>query len=166
MTRLSLSILLLVLAFPAHASRAGAMFGQGKTQYSVIGGNGYAFGNRYFVLGAGVSYYVLDGLGVGLSLENWSGSGPGITKYSPFVQYVFNQASAVKPYVGAFYRHTSIGGLPSINSAGERAGIYIASAPNAYINLGFVREVYLDCQQSIYRSCSETYPDLGFTFTF
>jgi hypothetical protein len=71
----------------------------------------------------------------------------------------------VQPYVGRFYRHTAIAGLPGINSVGDRAGIYIASAPNAYISLGFVHEAYLDCQQTIYRT-SETYPDISFTVGF
>ena len=142
------------------------MFGQGRTHFSLVAGNGYAFDNNYFVFGASATHYVIDGLGVGLSIENWSGGDPGITKYSPFVQYVFYQASSVQPYVGGFYRHTSIGGLPGINSVGGRAGIYIASAPNAYMSAGIVHETYLDCQSTLYRSCSLTYPDISITFGF
>ena len=143
------------------------MFAQGRTQFSLMGGNGYAFGNNYFVIGASVSYYVLDGLGVGLSVEKWSRGNPGITKYSPFVQYVFYQSSSsIQPYVGAFYRHTIVDGLPDINSVGERAGINIIAGRNAYASFGFVQEVYLNCQETVYRSCSETYPDLGITFGF
>ncbi len=167
MYRLLLTMLLILPVLPAHAVGVGGMFAQGRNQFSLMGGNGYAFGNRYFVLGASVSHYVLDGLAAGLSVEKWSGSDPGISKYSPFVQYVFYQSgSSVQPYVGAFYRHTSVSGLPGINSVGERAGINITAAPNAYISLGFVREAYLDCRQAIYRSCNETYPDLGFTMGF
>lgn len=131
MNRLLLTILLVLPAFPVCAATEGGMFGQGRTQFALVAGNGYAFDNNYFVIGASVSYYVLDGLGVGLSLENWSGGGPGITKYAPFAQYVFYQASPVQPYVGGFYRHTAVGGLPGINSVGARAGIYIAAGPNA-----------------------------------
>lgn len=159
-------ILLLSMALPVHAAGVAGIFGQGHTQFSVTGGNGYAFDRRYFILGASVSYYVLDGLGVGLSLEKWSGNDPGINKYTPFVQYVFNLSSSVKPYVGGFYRHTVVDGLPDINSVGERAGINIASGSNSYFSLGFVQEVYLDCQNAIYRKCSETYPELGFAVGF
>jgi len=57
-------------------------------------------------------------------------------------------------------------GLPDINSVGERAGINIASGSNAYFSLGFVQEVYLDCRNTVYLKCRETYPELGFTFGF
>ena len=161
MNRLLLAMLLLFSALPVHAA---GMFGQGRSQFSVMMGNGYAFDNSYFLLGGSASYYVFDGLGVGLSFEKWSGNNPGITKYSPFVQYVFYQASTVQPYVGGFYRHTVVDGLPDINSVGERAGINIASGDNAYVSLGFVQEVYLDCRNSVFSKCRETYSELGFTF--
>lgn len=166
MNRSLLAMLLFCLALPVHASGVAGMFGQGRTQFSLTGGNGYAFDKSYFILGASVSYYVLDGLAVGLAIEKWSGNAPGITKYAPFAQYVFYQASTVKPYVGGFYRHTVVDGLPGINSVGERAGINIASGPNAYFSLGFVQEVYLDCQNTIYSKCRETYPELGFALAF
>lgn len=167
MNRLLLTMLLLLSAFPACAAGVGGMFGQGRTQFSLMGGNGYAFGNNYFVIGASVSHYVLDGLGVGLSFEKWSGGNPGMTKYAPFAQYVFYQSSSsVQPYVGAFYRHTVVDGLPDINSVGERAGINITAGPNAYASFGFVQEVYLNCQESVYQTCRETYPELGITFGF
>lgn len=166
MNRLLVTMLLVLSAFPVRAAEGGGIFGQGRTLFSLIAGNGYAFDNNYFVIGASVSYYVLDGLGVGLSLEKWSGNGPNIIKYAPFAQYVFYQASPVQPYVGGFYRHTSVDGLPGINSVGERAGFNIASGSNAYFSAGFVHETYLDCQETVYRACSETYPDLSFTFGF
>lgn len=166
MNRLLVTMLLLLSAFPVSAAAEGGMFGQGRTQFSLAIGNGYAFDNRYLVIGGSASYYVLDGLGVGLSLENWSGGGAGITRYAPFAQYVFYQASTVQPYVGGFYRHTAVAGLPGINSVGERAGIYIVSGSNVFVGVGFVHESYLDCQQTIYRTCSETYPDISLTFVF
>ena len=166
MNRLLLTMLLLCAALQVHAAGIAGMFGQGRTQFSLMGGNGYAFDKNYFILGASVSYYLLDGLGVGMSVEKWSGNDPGITKYAPFAQYVFYQTSPVQPYVGGFYRHTVVDGLPDINSVGERAGINIASGSNAYFSLGFVQEVYLNCQNTVYRKCRETYPELGFAFGF
>ena len=142
------------------------MFERGRAQFSLMGGNSYAFDNNYFVLGASASYYVLDGLSVGLSLEKWSGGSPGIAKYAPFVQYVFYQASAIQPYVGGFYRHTTIDGLPNINSLGARVGVNFASRSNSYASAGIVYESYLDCQQTVYRTCSFAYPDLSITFGF
>jgi hypothetical protein len=166
MNRLLVTMLLLLSAFPVSAAAEGGMFRQGRTLFSLAIGNGYAFDNSYLVIGGSASYYVLDGLGVGLSLENWSGGGPRISKYAPFAQYVFYQASTVQPYVGGFYRHTAVAGLPGINSVGERAGIYIASGSNVFVGVGVIHESYLDCQQTIYSTCSETYPDISLTFVF
>jgi len=167
MKRLLLAMLLLFSSLPVQAAGLGGVFGQGRSQFSVGGGNGHAFDKSYFVIGASVSYYVMDGLGIGFSFEKWSGNDPGIGKYAPFVQYVFLQSSSsVHPYIGAFYRHTTINGLPGINSVGERAGVNIAIQSNAYFSFGFVQESYLDCHTRVYGSCSETYPDLGLTFAF
>jgi hypothetical protein len=166
MNRLVLTMLLALTAFTAQAAGAGAMFGQGRTHFSLAAGNGSAFEKSYFVFGAGVSHYVIDGLGVGLSFESWSGGGPGITRYSPFLQYVYFQGAVVQPYIGGFYRHTAINGLPGIYSYGSRAGIYISAGPNAYVSAGFVHEKYIDCQATIYGTCSETQPDISLTFAF
>jgi hypothetical protein len=167
MRRFLLTILLLLPAFPVDAAVVAGMYGQGRAQFSLVGGNGYAYNNNYFFIGVSASYYVLDGLGVGISFEKWSNGDPGITKYAPFVQYVFYQtSSAIQPYVGAFYRHTVVDGQPDMNSFGERAGVNIVSGPNAYISLGFVQEVYLNCDEAVYVTCRETYPELGITFGF
>jgi hypothetical protein len=166
MNRLLLTMLLILTAFPASASDEAGMFGQGRTNFSLVAGNGYAFDSSYLVVGASATYYVLDGLGVGLSLENWSGADPGITKYAPFVQYVIYQASVVQPYLGGFYRHSSVSGQPSFESVGARAGFYIASGSNAYVSVGMVYESYLDCSNTVYSSCSSTYPEIGLTFAF
>lgn len=165
MKKLMLTLLLLWLALPVHAAAGSGMFDQGYTQFSLVAGNATAFNRNYMVLGASAGYYVLDGLGVGMSLEKWSGDGPSITKVTPYAQYVF-QMSSVQPYVGGFYRHTSIDGLPSLNSVGERAGIYIASSPNSSVSIGLVHESYLDCNTAIYRSCSSTYSEVSIAFGF
>ena len=166
MRRRLLMTLLLLAAVPAHAAGAGGMFAQGRMQFSLMAGNAYAFDNNYMVLGASASYYVIDGLGLGLSLEKWSGSDPSISKVTPFAQYVFYQASLVQPYVGGFYRNTSIAGLPGLDSVGERAGIYIASSPNSSVSVGLVHESYRDCNEAVYRNCSSTYSDVSITFMF
>ncbi len=166
MNRLLLTMLLVLTAFPASAAGEGEMFGQGRTYFSLMVGSGSAFDNNYFIIGAGATHYVIDGLGVGFSFESWSGGGAGITRYAPFAQYVFYRTSPVQPYVGGFYRHTAVDGLPGINSVGARAGIYIPAGPNAYVGVGFVYESYLDCQESVYGPCNSTYPDLSLTFAF
>jgi hypothetical protein len=151
---------------PATAGEAAGVFSQGRTSLVITGGTGYAFNESYFVLGLGVSYYVIDGLNVGLSVESWTGSDPKLTKVTPSVQYVFHQIPKLNPYIGAFYRRTYIDGLPDINSAGARAGVYLAAGRNAYFGLGAVYESYLDCNKTVYSSCSDTYPEVSFVISF
>jgi hypothetical protein len=166
MNRLLITMLLLALsALPVSAAQAGVMFGKGDANFGVVAGNGYAFNESYLVIGASATYYVIDGLGVGLSIENWSGSSPGMTKYSPYLQYVYYQAK-VKPYVGVFYRDTEISGQPSLYSYGSRAGVYVSSGRSAHFGLGFVHESYIDCDTKVYSTCSETYPEISFIFAF
>ncbi len=166
MCRLLFTIMLALTAVPVSAAGVGGMFGHGQTHFSLVAGNGYAFNDNYLVVGAGATYYALDGLGVGLSFENWSGADPGITKYSPFVQYVFYRMSPVQPYLGGYYRHTTVSGLPSIDSVGARAGIYFSAGTNAYVSIGMVYESYMDCSTIVYSSCNSTYPDMGLTVAF
>ena len=142
------------------------VFSKGRTHFSIYGGTGYAFDDQYFVLGVSGSYYFANGFNVGLAVENWSGGEPGISKLSPSLQYVFYQPSVVKPYVGVFYRRTYIDNLADLESAGARAGVYIASGNNVYIGVGGVYESYLDCEETIYRSCDDSYPEISFTFAF
>jgi hypothetical protein len=166
MKKLLLTTLLILSALPACAADVAGIFGQGNTQFSLLAGSGNAFNNNYLIVGAGATYYVLDGVGVGLSYENWSGSSPGINKISPSVQYVFYRATSVQPYVGGFYRHAMISGQSGINSVGARAGVYFSSGPKSLVGVGLAYESYLNCQTSIYGSCSEIYPEVSFIFGF
>lgn len=144
----------------------GGAFSKGRAHFVVTAGNGYAFDETYLVLGLGVSYYVIDGLNVGLSLESWSGSDPGMYKVTPSIQYVFHQNPRVAPYVGGFYRRAYVDGLPDINSAGARAGVYFTAGRNAYIGIGAVYESYVDCNKTTYRDCDDVYPEVSFTIAF
>ena len=170
MTKNSAILITAVLATtagtPAVAADVAAMFSHGRTHLSVVGGSGYAFDESYFVLGVGASYYLIDGLNVGIYAESWTGGDPGITKITPALQYVFYKVPHVSPYVGVFYRRTYIEDLPDLDSTGGRAGVYIAAGSNTYIGVGAVYESYLDCNKSTYISCSDTYPELSFTVAF
>ena len=166
MNKLLLTFLLLFSMLPARAADVAGIFDQGSTQLSLMAGSGSAFNNNYLILGAGASYYVLDGVGIGLSYENWSGSSPGINRISPSVQYVFDRTSTWQPYVGGFYRHAFISGQPNIDSVGVRAGVYFASGRRSIFGVGLAYESYLNCQTAIYGSCSETYPEISIIFGF
>lgn len=167
-TTLLMSAMLTTIASAPSATAAdvAGVFSQGHTHLAVVVGNGYAFNDSYLVLGVGVNYYLVDGLNVGLNVEAWTGGDPTMYKITPSVQYVFYQVPRISPYVGAFYRHTYIDSLPDLDSAGARAGVYIAAGRNAFIGVGAVYENYLDCNKTTYKECTETYPELSFTFAF
>ena len=137
---------LCALTPPAAAQQvAGAgVFGQGRAHFIASVGNGYAFNHSDLVLGVGATYYLLDGLGAGLFYESWSGSNPGMSKITPSLQYVFHRVAPVKPYVGAFYRRTSIEGLRDLDSVGGRIGVYFPAGRSSYVGVGAVYESYLD----------------------
>ena len=155
-----------LLVTSALAANARVAFSQGQTHLSLVGGSGYAFNNSYFVLGAGASYYVLDGLSLGLHAETWNGGNPGIRKVTPSIQYVFYQVPSFQPYLGAYYRRTYIDNLPDIDSAAGRAGIYIRSGNNLYIGIGGVYESYLNCDETLYIKCTDSYPEFSITVAF
>jgi hypothetical protein len=155
-------------AAPAMAQSVGAAggFSKGRTHVVATAGSGYAFDESYLVLGLGASYFLTDGFNVGLMFEWWTGSDPEMTKITPSVQYVFYQVQHVKPYVGAFYRRTSIDGLDDLDSVGGRAGVYLQLGRNAYLGLGGVYESYIDCNTGTYRKCDSTYGEVSLTFAF
>jgi hypothetical protein len=156
----------LMSASAAETEGGAGLFAKGQKQFTVLAGTGYAFDEDYFVLGAGLGYYVMDGLNVGLQLETWTGGDPGILKFTASTQYVFYKTPRIAPYVGAFYRYTDIEDQSGIDSVGGRAGVYLQMGRNGYAGLGVVVESYLDCNTRLYVSCNETYPEISFAFTF
>jgi hypothetical protein len=163
---LTLAVLSGALPAPAHAQQLAGVFSQGRTHFYLSGGAGSSFGQSYVVIGAGLEYYLLNGLGAGLAFESWSGADPGFTTITPSVRYVFYDVRSVKPYVGAFYRRTDFGNGQSLDSAGARAGVFVQTGGKAYMGFGVTYESYLDCQPAVYDTCSSTYPELSFGVVF
>lgn len=152
-------------AMAADVGVAGS-FSRGRTHFVLTAGSGSAFDESYLVIGVGATYYLLDGLGAGLHLESWTGGDPDMTKLTASLQYVFHPMQAVRPYVGGFFRRTSIDGLADLDSVGARGGAYLGAGRNAYLGVGVVYESYLDCTKSVYRSCDSTYGEVSLTFAF
>jgi hypothetical protein len=166
MKRLTFILLLALLPLaPARASGVAGMFSQGNASFMIEAGGGTAYNNSYTILGVGAHYFVVDGLALGLSYEHWSGANPGITQVTPSVLYVFYQGASIKPYIGAFYRHTSVSGRTSFNSAGMRAGGYVNAGRHTALGAGLVAENYMNCQPA-FGTCSQVYPELSLIFTF
>ncbi len=159
--RYTLFVLLLSMNTPVMADP----FQQGRQSISIVVGSGTAFRENYIILGAGYGYYVLDGLELGIGAQFWLNGDPSITKVSPQIKYVFTQPKTVKPYVGAFYRRTYTEGLDDLNSIGYRAGLNFMGRGNFYFGAGFVYEEYQDCNETVFSSCSESYPEILFSFS-
>jgi hypothetical protein len=164
-----LFLLALTLSTPSQAASVGtggvgAAFGKGTVSLGLVAGTGTAYRNDYLILGAGLGYYVLNGLELGISLQHWFGDDPSISKLSPSVRYVFTQFDPVKPYLGAFYRRTYIENNDDYDSFGYRAGAYLSGSRGVYIGGGIVYEEYTDCTQFL--ECSDTYPEIVISINF
>jgi hypothetical protein len=159
------AILLFCAASPAMAAESDP-FADGSMRLSVLVGNGYAFDESYLIVGVGFGYFVAKGFELGLDVETWSGSTPHITKVSPEIRYVVPTDTSVRPYVGAFYRRTMIENYDDLDSAGGRAGIYFLAGRGSYFGAGAVYENYLSCNETIYKSCSDTYSEIIFAIAF
>jgi len=160
----ALTFLLFCMARPAGA--AGGPFNEGSMRISLQVGNGYAFNQSYLVVGAGFGYFVAQNLELGLEADSWSGASPHITTISPEVRYVVPTGGSIRPYVGAFYRRTIIDGYDDLNSVGGRAGIYYVTSLGNYFGVGVAYEQYLSCNEAVYGSCNDTYPEILFAIAF
>jgi hypothetical protein len=141
-------------------------FSRGNVNLSVTAGGAHAFGDDYLIIGLGAGYYLRDGLELGLDFDAWVGGELDIYSISPQVNYVFRNQTKIKPYGGAFYRHTFIDKLDDVDSLGLRGGINLMMGKNAYLGIGAVYENYLDCEKSVYRSCDDLYPEVVLSVSF
>jgi len=161
----TLLFLLLASGLGSAPGAVAGAFDKGTLHTTIIGGNGEAFEDNYFILGVGLGYYVLDGLEIGLDYQTWLGGDADIQKVSPSIRYVWDMDAALKPYVGTFYRRTFIEDFDDRDSYGYRAGLYMPAGRNLYIGVGLVYDTLRDCDESIYLSCSDTYTEFVFSFS-
>jgi hypothetical protein len=131
--------------FVQPKAKRASPFAQGNLQLSILFGFGSAFGDDHFILGAGIGYYILDGLELEVGAEVWMFGYPTITKLTPGLRYVFSFVPVIKPYVGGFYRYTFMESpFDNVGSLGLRAGVLIMQSPKFVLGLGVVYEDYLN----------------------
>lgn len=158
-------MLLATLAWPAPAGAVD--FEKGTTNLSLSVGFGSAAGESYYSIGAGIGYYLFNGLGAGVSAETRQGLEPDLTKVTPWLEYSFGLSPTVRPYVGAFYRRTSVSGYDDYNTWGYRGGLYVRAGRNVWGYAGGVHEELMDCDnRPATVSCSDTYSEVGVVFSF
>jgi hypothetical protein len=153
---------------PAPEPRDAGWFSKGKLGLSILLGSSFSGNSTYFILGADLGYYLIDGLEIGVGGTFYLFDDPFMLTLSPHVRYVLHMIPVVKPYVGAFYRHYIIAsGFDDKNSVGARLGAYIAPGrARWYFGVGAVYEHLLDCNDSDFISCDDVYPELSFTIGF
>jgi len=144
------------------ASNNGVAFSRGTNQVRFTAGWGRSFGDDYLMLGIGAARYIKNGLALGLHLETWLGSDPGITKLTPEITKVLTNVPRIKPYIGGFYTRNFIKDQNDLSSIGGRAGAY-KGAGRASVGGGVVYEKYLNCDFS---DCSTVYPEVFASTSF
>lgn len=162
---------LILLAMGAIAAEAPAAqnnpFAQGSMGVSVYLGGGEAGSETYYNVGAGFSYYLVNGLWLGISGETRQGVDPDTYKASPEIGYVFQVRGPVLPYVGGFYRRIWVDGYEDYDTWGGRAGVNVRMGQNVYMRIGAVYESLIDCSNNpATLPCSDTYGEIGVLFGF
>lgn len=141
-------------------------FGKGTRRASFTAGWGRSFGDDYLLLGLGMGYFFRNNMALNLSLEKWLGSDPNVTKFTPEIQMVVPRPRGPRPYLAGFWRRAWIEDADDLSSIGGRAGIYNKIAGRSAGGIGVVYEHYLDCNDDIYNSCSQVYPEAVFGVSF
>jgi len=154
----------LVVQEEAPAQSRGP-FSRGSTRLSVLVGSGFAANDNYLILGIGGGYYFLDHVELGLDYEVWLFGDPTLQRLSPGLRYVL-ELGPLKPYIGAFYRHTFVSDFNDFDQVGARVGAYLIPRRGVFAGLGAVYEHLLDCDEDGVVDCNQFYPELTVGFAF
>ncbi|MGE5172514.1 MAG: hypothetical protein ACM3MD_01670 [Betaproteobacteria bacterium] len=159
-------LLLLPVAVHAESGTGSSPFIKGTARFSVLLGGATAFDQSYTIAGIGGGYFVADGIEIGLDADAWFGNSPRIYEAGPRIGIVLNTDIPLKPYLGAFYRRTHIDGYRDNDTVGARAGVYFLTGRSAYFSIGLAQDIHLNCDRTVYASCTEIYPEIAFIILF
>jgi hypothetical protein len=158
------------LMLMAGVSQAGS-FEQGTRGIGLTLGSGtvtytYRDNQQYWILGVYGSYFLLDGLDVGLGYRGWFGGTPVIHQVTLPVTYYVPMEKSFRPYGGLLCRYTFINDsqVDDYSSLGIRAGIAINMTKSSYVGIGWVQEYYMDCDRR--SECASGYPEAQIVFSF
>ena len=151
---------------PAQKQQPTGPFGKGTRRASFTAGWGRSFGEDYLLLGLGVGYFFRNNMALNLGLETWALNDPNVTKFTPELQIVVPRPRGPRPYLAGFWRRAWIEDEPDLSSIGGRVGIYNKIAGRSAAGIGAVYEHYLDCNDTVYNSCSQVYPEAVFGVSF
>ncbi len=145
---------------PPSPKRDAGPFSKGSIGLTVLAGSASIGDKWWMIIGAGVGYFVVDGLEVGVEGQAWIFDEPVVGTVTPQVRYILHMVPVLKPYVGTFYRRYIIGDdINDFSSIGARAGaILVPGKSRTYIGLGAIYEHVLDDQAFL--SSDEWYPEI------
>ena len=136
-------------------------FSKGSIGISIMVGSAYFMDKDYFIFGLGLSYFVVDGLSLGVDGSIWLFDEPTLGTITPNARYVLHMVPVIKPYVGGFWKRYLIGDdIKDFSSVGARMGAYLMPT-RSYLGIGAVYEHMLDCNEEILE-CDSWYPELTF----
>jgi hypothetical protein len=164
-------IVALVIILTACTASAGTAsgaypFSEGSARVSLLIGGATAFNQDYSVFGIGGGYFVADHVEAGLEIDSWTGKSPGIQQVTPSLRYVFNRVGELRPYIGTFYELTHVESRRNYDSVGARAGALMQAGRSAWFGAGLVLDQHLNCDRTVFSSCSEVYPELSLMIMF
>jgi hypothetical protein len=136
-------------------------FARHKFRLSMLVGTSSTNRGSYLILGGGIGYFLVDGLEAGIDYEDWLLGEPIVHRLSPEARYVFHFVSIVKPYVGAFYRHTFVNDSADLDHVGARGGLYyVPPTGKFYLGGGAAFERLLNCKSGALVDCNAMYPEV------
>ena len=146
----------------AEPPPARGPFSRGAVRLTLLLGTASTRNDNYFIIGAGLGYFLVNGLEIGLDYEAWLFANPVLHRVSPEARYVFHMVPVIKPYAGIFYRRTFVTDADDYNQVGGRLGAYyVPRSGRMYIGGGAVYERRLDCDSNEY-DCDSWYPEISF----
>jgi hypothetical protein len=144
-----------------EVDRSSWPFMRNRVRVSALVGTGATNTDTYLILGAGVGYFVLDGFEIGLDYDAWIIGDPAMHRLGPETRYVFHFVEIIKPYVGAFSRHTFVTGYDDFDHIGARGGVYFVPRNGRFfVGGGAVYERLLDCSEGLIIDCDAVYPEV------
>jgi len=120
----------------------------------------------YTVLSGRIGHYFADDFEGSLGLEAWRGKDPSIYKVVPEIRYTMPLNPRARPYGALFVTRTFYDGLPDKNTFGARLGFAFTVNRGASLGVGIVTERISGCDSATYRKCSDTWPEIGLSFSY
>ena len=143
---------------------AGGVFSIGSKNVGFTVGSDTSFGINYTVIGANVSYFIVDNLSLGASYKAFLGGEPAISQVTvPVTYHLPLENSTYRPYLGAFYNRTFIEEpYEDYDIYGGRVGLSMQTSSNSYVSFGWVQEF----SDNGTENDSRGYPEFSGGFSF